>query len=65
MMRRWVDYLYLSNALVHIPLTAAVFAMGWQNIIAVTFLYSAYANFKTDFGVFQGRLAQRAGSEST
>lgn len=54
-----LQWFHASRALIWIPLTAAVFLVGWQNVVAVTFLYSAYANFETGVASWQGRRAER------
>lgn len=47
-----------------IPLTIAVFFAGWENVVAVTFLYSAWANTESGFSTWQGRRAERRSAEN-
>lgn len=62
-MSRLVEHLHLARAFAWIPITAAVFVLGWQNVVAITLLYSAYANFASDLGTWQGRRAERRAAE--
>lgn len=62
-MTRWAEYLHLGRALSWIPLTGLVFALGWQNIVAITLLYSAYANLESGLATWQGRRAERRSVE--
>ena len=57
-MKKVVEWFHISRALLWIPLTAAIFFIGWQNVVAVTFLYSAYANLESGVASWQGRRAQ-------
>lgn len=59
-MSKVVQRLHLARALAWIPLTIAVFGVNWQNVVAITFLYSAYANFESGIAVYQGRRSERA-----
>lgn len=53
-------HFHLARALAWIPLTAAVFVVGWENVVAVTLLYSAYANVESGLATWQGRRAEQA-----
>lgn len=62
-MTKAIEYMHLARAFMWIPLTAGVFAVGWHHdtrkIVIVTLIYSGYANFTGDLGVWQGRRAER------
>ena len=60
---KWVEYAHLIRAFIWIPLTATVFLLGAQNIVAITLLYSAYANFEAGLATWQGRRAERRSLE--
>lgn len=63
-MSRLVEHLHLARAIAWIPLTGAVFIVGWQNVVAITLLYSAYANFESGLATWQGRRAERRSAAS-
>lgn len=63
-MSRLVEHLHLARALLWIPLTAGVFLAGWENVVAITLLYSAYANFESGLATWQGRRAERRSLEN-
>lgn len=54
----WVQRFHLGRALSWIPLTGLVFFLGWENVVAITLLYSAYANVESGLATWQGRKAQ-------
>jgi hypothetical protein len=56
---KFVEHLHLVRALSWIPTTAAIFLLGWENVVAVTLLYSAYANVESGLATWQGRRAER------
>lgn len=60
---RAIEHLHLARAIAWIPLTAAVFIVGWENVVAVTLLYSAYANIESGLATWQGRRAERRATE--
>jgi hypothetical protein len=62
-MTKFVEHLHLARALSWIPATTAVFLLGWQNVVAVTLLYSAYANVESGLATWQGRRAERHADE--
>lgn len=43
-----------------VPVTGAVFLVGWQNVVAVTLLYSAYANLESGLATWNGARAKKA-----
>lgn len=65
---RFWEIVHLARAVLWIPLTGLVFALGWQNdtrkLVIVTLIYSAYANFAGDLGVWQGRRSERRSLEN-
>lgn len=63
-MTKTVEYLHLARAVMWVPLTAAVFIVGWENVVAITLLYSAYANFESGMATYQGRRAERRSLEN-
>lgn len=63
-MTRLVEHLHLARALSWIPVTAAVFLLGWENVVAITLLYSAYANFESGLATYQGRRSERRSLEN-
>lgn len=63
-MSRLVERLHLIRALSWIPLTGGVFLLGWENVVAVTLLYSAYANVESGLATWQGRRAERHAQDS-
>lgn len=58
-MSKLVEHLHLARAFAWIPITGAVFLLGWQNVVAITLLYSAYANFESGLATYQGRRSER------
>jgi hypothetical protein len=59
-MTKAVERVYLLGALIWIPLTAGVFLMHKENVVAITFLYSAWANLVAGLATWQARKAERA-----
>lgn len=59
---RFGERFALARGLSWIPLTVAVFLAGWENVVAVTLLYSAYANVESGISAYfaarAGRFAQ-------
>lgn len=58
------EHLHLLRALSWIPITAAVFLVGWENVVAVTLMYSAYANLESGLATWQGARAKREAKEA-
>ncbi len=56
-------HFHLVRAFAWIPITAAVFLLGWENIVAITLLYSAYANFESGLATHHGRRAENASND--
>lgn len=63
-MSRRVERLHLARALSWIPITALVFFLGWENVVAVTLLYSAYANVESGLATTAARRAERRAENS-
>lgn len=57
--RHGAEWFAAFRAFAWLPITVAVFFVGWQNVVAVTFLYSAYANFESGIAAWQGAKAAR------
>lgn len=59
-----LEWFHAARAFSWIPITAAVFLAGWENVVAITLLYSAYANFESGLATYQGRRAERRSVEN-
>jgi ABC-type nitrate/sulfonate/bicarbonate transport system permease component len=60
----WVEKFHLARALCWIPLTLLVFGIHAENVVAITLLYSAYANVESGLATWQGRRAERRSVEN-
>lgn len=54
---------HLARGLFWVPATVVVFGFGWENVVAVTLLYSAYANVESGIASWNGARAKRAVEE--
>jgi hypothetical protein len=59
---RFAELFAAVRAFSWIPITAAVFLLGWENVVAVTLLYSAYANFESGIAAWMSGKAARKSS---
>jgi hypothetical protein len=53
--------LHLIRALSWVPVTLAVFLLHRENVVAITFVYSAYANLESGLATWQ---ASKANAQS-
>lgn len=53
-----LSWFHLGRALIWVPITTSVFLLGWENVVAITLLYSAYANLEAGLATFGARRAQ-------
>lgn len=49
---------HLVRAWLWVALIPVIVLLGWQASVFLVFLYSTYANFATDLGVYRSRKAE-------
>jgi hypothetical protein len=64
--RDWLaDGHHLVRACMWLLLVPVIFTLGWQDSVVVVFLYSTYANFSGDLGIWKGAQAKREAKSSS